>query len=67
MMGMVVEGGGGRSGWHGNGVDRWGNVMVMVAESSRARGNVNPGVTVHRGVTLQTGPQTFTYYQQPAN
>ena len=35
---MVVESGGGRGGWHGNGADRWGNMTVMAAEGGRARG-----------------------------
>ena len=38
MMGMAVEGGGGRVGWHGHGVDGQGNVTVMAAEGGRARG-----------------------------
>ena len=37
MMGIVVEGGGGRGGWHGNGVDGWGSVTIMVAEGGSAR------------------------------
>ena len=37
-MGMVVEGGGGRGGWHGNGVDGRGNMTVMAAEGGRASG-----------------------------